>query len=172
MSVRSMQARVRRLEHSRVSLSPIVAAFGSFAAFETHCDAEIAGGRLDPRDFPVVIMCLRGWSKWQGRAAPPVQRAEPQTARPVRTMRTAAPVALPMPAGLQGFAEPRPWDFDGCRRREQVLDHDLTPPRVVRRVGWQHCLRCRQPFWSEDVVRLRLCAGEAGCLGDEDRFAG
>jgi len=39
----------------------IDAAFGSFAAFEAHCEAEITAGRLDPRDFPVVIMCLRRW---------------------------------------------------------------------------------------------------------------
>lgn len=70
-----------------------------------------------------------------------------------------------------GFAEPRPWEFDGCVRREPVLDTDHTPPRVVRRVGWHRCLRCRQPFWSEDVARLRLCTGRSGtgCRVGEDR---
>lgn len=71
----------------------------------------------------------------------------------------------------RGFTEPTPWKFDECVRREAVLDHDHHPPRVVRRVGWQRCMRCRKPFWSEDVIRLRLCAGAIGdCRGDEDRF--
>ncbi len=61
MSVRSMLSRVRRLEQRSASVSPFVAAFGSFAAFEDHCNAEIAAGNLDPRDFPVVILCLQGW---------------------------------------------------------------------------------------------------------------
>lgn len=56
-----MQARVAKLERGRRTGSPIAAAFGSFATFEAHCEAEITAGRLDPRDFPVVIMCLRRW---------------------------------------------------------------------------------------------------------------
>ena len=33
-------------------------------------------------------------------------------------------------------------------------------------------MRCRRPFFSEDVVRLRLCGGDAGsCRGGEDRYA-
>jgi hypothetical protein len=71
----------------------------------------------------------------------------------------------------KGFSEPQPWEFDGCARREPVLDHDHHPPRVVRRVGWQRCMRCREPFWSEDVVRLRLCSAGHGCRENEDRFA-
>ena len=38
-----------------------------------------------------------------------------------------------------------------------MLDHDHDPPRVVRMAGWRVCLRCESPFWSEDVVRLRIC---------------
>lgn len=42
-----------------------------------------------------------------------------------------------------------------------------NPPRVVRRVGWQRCMKCSKPFWSGDVVRLRLCDGQdGGCRGE------
>lgn len=64
---------------------------------------------------------------------------------------------------LQGFDAPQLWDFDNCARREPVLDADHIPPRVVRRVGWNRCLRCRRPFFSDDVVRLRLCDGLGRC---------
>lgn len=57
----------------------------------------------------------------------------------------------------KGFIEPKPWDCDGGSRREPVLDTDHTPPLVVRYVGWQRCLVCQSPFFSEDVTRLRLC---------------
>ena len=51
------------------------------------------------------------------------------------------------------------------------MDIDLNPPRVIRKVGWLHCLKCRKPFFSEDVVRLRLCnLGLEGCRENEDRF--
>ena len=43
---------------------------------------------------------------------------------------------------LLGIIEPAPWDYDGGKRREPVLDTDQIPPRVVRRVGWHRCLRC------------------------------
>lgn len=86
-------------------------------------------------------------------------------------MTVAAPGPYPF---SKGFIEPQPWAFDGCVRREAVLDTDHTPPRVVRRVGWHRCLRCRQPFWSEDVTRLRLCTGKVGvgCRNDGDRYSG
>jgi hypothetical protein len=42
-------------------------------------------------------------------------------------------------------------------RREAVLDMDHNPPRVVRHVGWQRCITCRSPFFSEDTIRQRLC---------------
>jgi len=58
-----------------------------------------------------------------------------------------------------------------CLRRE--LNHDVTPPRVVRRVRRQRCLRRRRPFWSADVVRLRLCdSGGDGCRYLDERYAG
>lgn len=75
----------------------------------------------------------------------------------------APPTPAPAPAeqgarpdGL-GFAEPRQWPWDGGTRREAVLDVDRTPPRVVRHVGWRSCLRCRRPYFSPDVARVRMC---------------
>jgi hypothetical protein len=57
----------------------------------------------------------------------------------------------------QGFAEPARWPDDGGVRREPVLDTDHNPPRVVRTVGWRTCLCCGTPYFSEDVVALRIC---------------
>lgn len=61
------------------------------------------------------------------------------------------------------FVEPKAWSYDGGVRREPVLDTDFNPPRVVRKVGWRHCMRCKRPFFSEDVIALRLCDGPEGC---------
>ena len=63
MSARSLTARVRRLEQSRRTSSPFVAAFGTFAAFEEYCARHMADGVLDPRDFSVVVLCVRGWER-------------------------------------------------------------------------------------------------------------
>ncbi|MBQ1499211.1 MAG: hypothetical protein IIZ38_12930 [Sphingomonas sp.] len=73
-------------------------------------------------------------------------------------------------ADWQGMIVPKRWEFDGCLRREPVVDADASPPRVVRKMGWHRCLKCRRPFFSEDVLRLRLCDGAQGCREDEDRF--
>ncbi len=67
----------------------------------------------------------------------------------------------------EGFVEPERWAYDGGIRRGFVIDMDFNPPRVIRKIGWQHCLKCRKPCFSEDVVRLRLCDL---CREDEDRF--
>lgn len=67
----------------------------------------------------------------------------------------------------QGFREPRQWLYDGGVRREAVVDHDHNPPRVVRRIGWHRCLRCLRPFFSQDVIKHRLCYG---CRADDDRY--
>ena len=96
----------------------------------------------------------------------------------------APPTVLPAPtprisfqkvsaADWQGLIIPSRWDYDGCKRREPVVDIDQRPHRVVRKVGWQRCMKCRRPFFSEDVVRLRLCGGSTGsngCRTDGDRF--
>jgi len=55
-----MLARVRRIEAIRApTLSPITLAFGSFDAFSDWADEQMAAGVLDPRDFPVIVHCLR-----------------------------------------------------------------------------------------------------------------
>jgi hypothetical protein len=70
--------------------------------------------------------------------------------------------AIRRPAGdhLVGRAliEPERWPFDGdLSRRAPVLDPNINPPRVVRRVGWLRCMRCSRPTFSEDVVGIRIC---------------
>jgi hypothetical protein len=40
-----------------------------------------------------------------------------------------------------------------------VLDYDHRPPRVVRSVGWRICMKCFKPFFSEDVIGVRMCDG-------------
>lgn len=53
--------------------------------------------------------------------------------------------------------EPTMWENDGGARREPVIDHNFSPPRVVRRVGWRACMCCRDSFFSPDVARVRIC---------------
>ena len=55
--------------------------------------------------------------------------------------------------------EPARWEFDGdLKRRVAVYDHNWTPsPRLVRRCGYRRCMCCTLPFWSVDVVKVRLC---------------
>lgn len=55
------------------------------------------------------------------------------------------------------IVEPKPWPDDGGARREAVLDHNHTPARVVRRVGWLSCMSCKRRHFSPDVVKVRLC---------------
>jgi len=73
---------------------------------------------------------------------------------------------------MLGIIEPDPWDYDGGKRREPVIDEDMKPPRIIRKVGWLHCLKCGKPFFSEDVLRLRLCINVAsyGCRTDKERL--
>ena len=126
---------------------------------------------------------------WRERRGEPQQAAQPVThteqpaapapapttptppAQPALARAVPAPVAPKVHRMSKGFYEPAPWEFDDCTRREAVLDQDHHPPRVVRKVGWQRCMRCRQPFFSEDVTRLRMCGGPGGCRENEDRFA-
>lgn len=107
----------------------------------------------------------------QPQAAPPPTPVA-VTPAPAKTYAPRDTFAFPAREGvdLQGMIEPQRWDYDGCKRREPVLDADVRPPRVVRKVGWQRCMKCSRPFFSEDVVRLRLCSGAEGCRGDEDRY--
>lgn len=103
-----------------------------------------------------------------GQAARELASSPPPSPPPAKVSVPTPRVMLPM---SHGFTETAPWEFDGCQRREEVLDHDHHPPRVVRCVGWQRCMRCGKPFWSEGVIWLRLCSGAVGdCRGDESRF--
>jgi hypothetical protein len=43
-------------------------------------------------------------------------------------------------AAAIGIVEPDPWPFDGCERREPVMDADDSH-RVVRKVGWHRCMK-------------------------------
>lgn len=70
-----MLARVKRIEAARAPvLSPIALAFGSFETFAKWADEQMTAGVLDPRDFPIVVHCLRRmegdgtWGKPQGYA--------------------------------------------------------------------------------------------------------
>jgi hypothetical protein len=103
---------------------------------------------------------------WLAQAPqPPVQREAQPSRRAPSGKRLAAAVAAanrPKP-NWHGFLEPEPWDYDGGKRREPVIDADQNPPRVVRRVGWRSCMACASPFFSEDVIALRLCDGPVGC---------
>jgi hypothetical protein len=70
---------------------------------------------------------------------------------------TPVKVKLTAPQGSV-FIEPNMWDFDGFKRREPVLDPDYFPPRVVRFIGWNPCMRCAREFFSHDVKAVRLCS--------------
>jgi hypothetical protein len=96
------------------------------------------------------------------QAAPKRPKVHSPKLSPVPT--GAIGLTLPPEADSLGFEMPRPWDWDGGVRRAPVLDHDHFPPRIVRMVGWRVCLRCSVPYWSDDVVKLRLCHG---CRGRE-----
>jgi len=105
---------------------------------------------------------------WRDRENQPAPAPAPKSAYAPRDT-----FSFPAKAGVdwQGMIVPQRWDYDGCVRREAVLDADASLPRVVRKMGWQRCMKCRRPFFSEDVLRLRLCSGADGCRGDEDRFS-
>lgn len=72
-----------------------------------------------------------------------------------------APVMASASTSL-GFSEPKPWEWDGGKRREPVLDIDRHPPVAVRHVGWRCCMRCAKPFFSVDVLAIRICDGCKG----------
>lgn len=90
------------------------------------------------------------WRERSGVSAPAEPVAAPSTPEQRPKARTRGADSL-------GFVEPREWPWDGGTRREPVLDTDRHPPRVVRHVGWRSCLRCRRPFFSADVARVRMC---------------
>ena len=62
MSVRALAKRVQQLEQARrVPLSPFQLAFGSIETWEAFVAAEVDASRLDSRDMPVLIVCIRRW---------------------------------------------------------------------------------------------------------------
>lgn len=69
-NVRSMLARVAKLEAQHAApRSPIEIVYGSMEAFVELAQADIAAGKLDSIDFPIIINCLRKWHRdglWAG----------------------------------------------------------------------------------------------------------
>jgi hypothetical protein len=64
MSVRSMLARVQRIEHARTApRSLIEAAYGSLDVFEADTRAAIDAGELCSIDMPIIIDCIKRWHK-------------------------------------------------------------------------------------------------------------
>jgi len=62
--------------------------------------------------------------------------------------------------------EPERWPFDGdLSRRASVMDPNVEPPRLVRRVGYMRCMTCGRPHFSEDVARVRMCSDCGGAGG-------
>lgn len=61
--VRSMLARVRRLESARTMVSPFVRAFGSLDAFVDATQAGVDAGVLDRRDMADVVACVHRWHR-------------------------------------------------------------------------------------------------------------
>jgi hypothetical protein len=103
---------------------------------------------------------------WLAQAPQPRAQGEAQPSRRAsggKRRATATAAANRPKPNWHGFVEPQPWDYDGGARREPVLDCDHSPPRVVRKVGWRSCMGCGRPFFSEDVVALRLCDGPNPC---------
>lgn len=103
----------------------------------------------------------------QARASAAAGAAARQPRKPSLPRRYKHPKpAVPYAQHMTGFQEPEQWPWDGCQRREPVLDHDFRPPRVVRVVGWHLCLRCGAPFFSSDVKGIRMCPSCKGRVSD------
>jgi hypothetical protein len=58
--------------------------------------------------------------------------------------------------GLRASFKPAVRSFFVHNSRSRT-DADYKPPRIIRKVGWHHCIKGRRPYFSEDVVRLRMC---------------
>ena len=108
---------------------------------ERYPSAAAAGRAIGLTGPQVVYRCDSPQSFPGFRWAPPADDEEEP-----------APLARPL-------IEPARWRFVGdLLRRASVLDPNEQPPRVVRRVGYLACIRCRRAFWSDDVLRVRMCA--------------
>ncbi len=63
-TVRAMLNRVQKLETGQVSpILAMIGGAGGWAAMEADVEAGLADGRYNSRDMPVVIACLRRWTK-------------------------------------------------------------------------------------------------------------
>jgi hypothetical protein len=69
-SVRSLLARVARLEAARVTpRSPFEVAYGSLGAFEEKMQSDIDAGKLDSTDGPLLLGAIAKWHRdmlWSG----------------------------------------------------------------------------------------------------------
>ena len=68
--VRAMLARVAKLEPARVApRSPIEVAYDSMEAFADKVQLDVALGKLDSRDMPLVLAAFHRWHRgrvWSG----------------------------------------------------------------------------------------------------------
>lgn len=60
--VRSMLARVQRLERARTAPRSLVElAYGSLDNFEENVQAQSDAGTLDRTEMPIILACIRRW---------------------------------------------------------------------------------------------------------------
>ncbi len=85
--------------------------------------------------------------------------AQPAPAPALPAVRVMQLAKVGVGVSMTGFSEPGMWAWDGGKRREPVLDHDHNPPRVVRSVGWRVCLKCCDPYFSQDVIGCACVKG-------------
>ena len=126
--------------------SPFTLLFGSFDAWvEREVLPGIQSGALDRRDMVAVVAALRAWNAtghgskhmladgepawlvaWRER-----DHQQPVSPKPERPPITYAPrdtFSFPAKSGVdwQGMIVPKRWEYDGCVRREPVLDADTN----------------------------------------------
>lgn len=59
--VKSMRARVQRLEHARVT--PLQRMLGTPDQFAAECQAGVDAGIYDRRDMPAIVASVRRWMR-------------------------------------------------------------------------------------------------------------
>jgi hypothetical protein len=99
---------------------------------------------------------------WRERDHQPQAPKQPKPRRPAPPRDAPyTPLRMKGQAAAIGIIEPDAWPFDGCVRREPVTDMDI-PGRVVRRVGWHRCLKCRRPFSQRTCCACACVAARKG----------
>jgi hypothetical protein len=58
--------------------------------------------------------------------------------------------------------EPVSWPDDGGAKRLPLYDRNVSPPRLMRKVGWVNCLGryaslTPHRIFSPDVIKVRMC---------------